>query len=150
MKNIKKFMSFFLVLLMMIVSLANTGFEVKATTNNQAVVYYYNANWNNANIHYKVGNGNWTSVPGVAMESSSEQSGYKWKYVIDLGSASSATVCFNDGNGNWDSRNASNYTVYRGSYGVKNETVTQLAEAEFKTTISADQTSVTKGRFIKP
>lgn len=146
MKTIKKIMSFFLVLLMMIASLANTGFEIKAATNNQAIVYYYNANWTKANIHYKVGNGSWTSVPGVAMESSSDQSGYKWKYVIDLGSAEEATVCFNDGNGNWDSRNAKNYTVKAGSYGVKNETVTELAE--FKTTISADQTSVVVGTQI--
>lgn len=148
MKNIKKFLSFFLVLLMTVASLANTGFEIKAASK-QAVVYYYNTNWTKANIHYKVGNGNWTSVPGVAMEKSSEQSGYNWKYVIDLGSADEATVCFNNGNGDWDSRNAKNYTVKAGTYGIKNQSVNELSTVtptptpEFKTTISANTTSGT-------
>lgn len=152
MKNIKKFLSFCLVMLMTIASLANTGFEIKAASK-QAVVYYYNTNWTKANIHYKVGNGNWTSVPGVAMEKSSEQAGYTWKYVIDLGSADNATVCFNNGNGDWDSRNSQNYTVKAGSYGVKNQTVKALTTVtptptvtpEFKTTISANTTSGTVG-----
>ena len=40
----------------------------------------------------------------------------------------------------------SKYTVYAGSYGVKNQTVTKLAE--FKTTISADKTSVEVGTTV--
>ena len=80
----------------------------------KVVVYYNNSNWSNANIHYGI-NGNWTNVPGVAMKSSDNPK-YTWKYVIDLGDASSVQVCFNNGNGSWDSRNGANYTLTAGSY----------------------------------
>lgn len=96
--------------------------------NNQAVVYYGNDNWNSANIHYQVGNGSWTTVPGVKMEESSAHEGYSWKYVIDLGDASNATVCFNNGNNSWDSKNGSNYTVGKGTYGIKNGSVNEMQD----------------------
>ena len=81
----------------------------------QAVVYYDNASWNKANIHYCVDNGSWTNVPGVQMQDSDNPK-YTWKYVIDLGDASSVQVCFNDGEGHWDSCNGANYTLTAGSY----------------------------------
>ena len=90
---------------------------------NTATVYY-KSNWSQANIHYSV-NGQWTSVPGVAMTATTEQSGYNWKYVINLGSATTATVCFNNGS-NWDSNNSSNYEVKAGTYGVKDGVVYEL------------------------
>ena len=93
---------------------------------NRAVVYYANASFSQANIHYMIDNGTWTIVPGVAMEKSTEQSGYTWKYVIELGDEIGATICFNDGNGNWDSRDQLNYEVGVGSYGIKNATVSKL------------------------
>lgn len=93
---------------------------------NNAIVYYGNSSWNSAYIHYRIGTGEWTTAPGVIMESSSEQSGYTWKFVIELGEETSATVCFNDGNNSWDSKNGTNYTVNVGTYGVKNSTVTKL------------------------
>ena len=99
-------------------------------TMNQATVYYANSAWNNAYIHYKVGNGEWTTVPGVKMNTSSEKSGYTWKYTIDLGSESEAVVCFNNGNGAWDSKNGSNYLVYAGDYGIKNGQVTKLGAVD--------------------
>ena len=89
-------------------------------------VYYANAGWTTAYIHYKVGNGSWTSVPGKRMSVSTDQTGYTWKYTIDLGNASEVTVCFNNGNGIWDSRNESNYKVYAGIYGIKEQKVTEL------------------------
>lgn len=95
---------------------------------NVVEVYYYNARWTNAYIHYKVGNGDWTSIPGKKMITSTEQSGYTWKYTIDLGTATEATVCFNNGNGSWDSRNQANYKVYAGKYGIKEEKVTKLQQ----------------------
>ena len=95
---------------------------------NTATVYYANSSWNNAYIHYKVGNGSWTSVPGVKMEESSAQDGYTWRYDIDLGEESNATVCFNNGNNVWDSNNGANYTVSKGTYGIKNGSVTELTD----------------------
>ena len=65
---------------------------------NEATVYYSNSSWTQAYIHYQVENGSWTSVPGVKMADNTNGNGYTWKYVIDLGTANKATVCFNNGN----------------------------------------------------
>ena len=97
---------------------------------NTIEVYYQNTNWENAYIHYRIGDGEWTNVPGVKMSNSNEQSGYRWKYTIDLGTATEATVCFNNGSGLWDSKNQENYKVYAGSYGIKNQAVNKLQNVE--------------------
>lgn len=93
---------------------------------NSATIYYANGSWNKAYIHFKTTSGEWTTVPGELMATSSEQNGYTWKYTIELGEDNGATVCFNNGNGSWDSRNGSNYAVGVGTFGVKNGTVTEL------------------------
>lgn len=109
---------------------------------NLATVYYNNNSWNDAYIHYKVNNGEWTSVPGVKMENASDMDGYTYKYVIDLGTETEATVCFNNGNGSWDSRNGSNYTVSKGVQGIKNQTITRLDNPATATpTITATPTT---------
>lgn len=77
------------------------------------------------NIHYQVGSGSWTAVPGVAMAPTNERPGYTHKYTIDLGSSTYANVCFNDGNGSWDSRNGANYRVESGTYTCSNGTITK-------------------------
>ena len=94
----------------------------------KTTVYYSNSSWTQAYIHYKVGNGNWTTAPGVKMEDNTSDNGYTWKYVIDLGDADNTTVCFNNGNGNWDSNNGNNYPLNAGSYGIKNKTTEELPE----------------------
>ncbi|MCR5607797.1 MAG: alpha-amylase [Lachnospiraceae bacterium] len=87
-----------------------------------ATVYYYNANnWSNVNIHYSIDGKNWTDVPGVAMKKGSN--GY-YTYTLELGKNEGAVVCFNDGNGNWDSRNAQNYSIGTGSFTIKDGNVT--------------------------
>ena len=111
MKSMKKAFAFLLSLTLIVGIFSNTGvgFTAKAaTTENLVTVFYKNSDWSGVpNIHYKVGS-TWTDVPGVPMTKSSEQSGYKYKYVISLGSHSKATVCFNDGKGHWDSCNGQN------------------------------------------
>ena len=105
--------------------------------NSIATIYYNNSSWSDANIHYCVDNGSWTSVPGVAMEES-DIDGYTWKYEIDLGTESGVQVCFNNGNNWWDSQNGANYYVTAGTYGIKDGTVTEL-DLEFTATLTADQ-----------
>lgn len=95
-----------------------------------AITLYYSTGWTKAYCHYKVGNGSWTTVPGVAMKASTEKSGYNWKLVIDLKGATNATVCFNNGSGSWDSKNGSNYSISAGTYGVKNGVVSKLTPVE--------------------
>ena len=91
-------------------------------------VYYSNKNYNQAYIHFKTNNGSWTAAPGIKMDDNTSNNGYTWKYVIDLDHADGATVCFNNGNGSWDSKNGSNYSVGVGSYGIQNGTVEKLQE----------------------
>lgn len=84
---------------------------------NQVVVYYkraINTSWTAANVHYNV-NGSWTVAPGVAMTKVS--AGY-WSYTIDLGDASTTTLCFNNGANAWDNNGGKNYTLSAGSYVV--------------------------------
>ena len=89
------------------------------------IAIYYNG-YANPNIHYQVGNGAWTNVPGVAMTPTNELAGCTHKYTIDLGDATYANVCFNDGNGNWDSRNGDNYRFTQGTYKFNNGTITAM------------------------
>lgn len=89
-------------------------------------LYYDNPDWSIAYIHYKIGNGSWTDIPGIKMERSNERSGYGWKYVIDLGNEETAEVCFNNGSGKWDSKSMENYIIYAGIYGIKNKKIYEL------------------------
>lgn len=107
------------------VAIATKDFNV--VDNNTTTVYYNNNSWTKAYVHYKVDGGEWTTVPGVQMDSSSEQSGYTWKYEIDLADASGVTVCFNNGSGFWDSKNGSNYYLGTGTYGIKNSNIYELS-----------------------
>lgn len=126
MNHAKKVFAFLLSLIMVIGVFANTGVTINASEGNTVTVYY-NSAWNQAYIHYRQANGTWTNVPGEKMSKSSEVNGYNWKATINLGNNNSTQICFNDGNGNWDSRNAQNYTVSTGTYGVRNGQVSQIA-----------------------
>lgn len=114
------------------------NYSVADEIKNEAVVYYCNDSFTNAYIHYMVGDGEWTIVPGVEMEENTSSNGYTWRYVIDLDEADGATVCFNDGNGNWDSNNGSNYRLKAGAYGIKNGTMEELQEG-LMISVSADR-----------
>ncbi|GGO27634.1 alpha-amylase [Microbispora rosea subsp. aerata] len=88
-------------------------------TGNSATVYYYTG-WNPAYIHYGI-NGSWTTVPGVAMDTAC--TGWK-KKTIDLGTATSFQVTFNNGSGSWDNNQGRDYTIGTGTSTVKNGVVT--------------------------
>ena len=90
-------------------------------TSNTVTIYYHNY-WNDTYAHYSVGNGEWTNVPGVKMTDVTSEYA---KITIELGSANSMTVCFNDGSGTWDNNNSQNYTLGAGTYTIKNGTVTK-------------------------
>lgn len=95
--------------------------------NENTITVYYSTGWATPYIHFKIGNGDWTTAPGVAMEATQEQSGYNFKYVINIGEEDNAVVCFNNGNNSWDSKNGANYTLSSsGVYGVRNGVITTL------------------------
>ncbi len=102
-------------------------YVVKANADNILTIYY--KGYNNPFIHYQIGNGNWTEVPGTAMNSTNEMEGYTHKSVINLGSSTYAYVCFNDGNGNWDSNNGQNYYFEAGTYTYQNGVITPVDDS---------------------
>ena len=107
-----------------VLSSVSKTFVVEEAPKNEVTIYYNG--YSNPNIHYQVGNGSWTNVPGVAMEATDELAGYTHKYTIDLGDADYANVCFNDGHNNWDSRNGANYRFTQGTYKFSNGTITAM------------------------
>ena len=110
---------------------------------NQVTVYY--KGYSSPYIHYQVGNGSWTSAPGVKMETSSDVDGYTHMASIDLGSASSLTACFNDGNGSWDNNNRNNYTFTAGYYTLKDGVVTKISKPTKTLGITSLTTNYSKG-----
>nr|MCR5608469.1 hypothetical protein [Lachnospiraceae bacterium] len=87
-------------------------------SSNTTTIYY--KGYDKPYIHYCVEGQNWTNVPGFAMNEDTSLDGYTHKYTIDLSNSSKVYVCFNDGNGNWDSGNGQNYTFEKGVYTYSN------------------------------
>lgn len=86
-----------------------------------AATVYYATGWATPNIHYKVGSGSWTAVPGVAMAPAC--TGWHVK-SIELGGTSGLTAAFNDGAGTWDNNGGRDYVISAGPVKVQNGTVT--------------------------
>jgi len=82
---------------------------------------YYATGWATANIHYRVGSGTWTAVPGAAMAAAC--TGWKVK-TIELGGSSGLTAAFNNGSGSWDNNGGADYAIGSGPVKVSNGTVT--------------------------
>lgn len=92
---------------------------IEFNSNPNNITIYYKG-YNTPYIHYQVGSKNWTAVPGYAMTATKEVRDYTHKYTINLGEETYANVCFNDGNGNWDSKNGANYRFEAGTYTYSN------------------------------
>lgn len=100
-------------------SSSNNTSNNNTVTNNTATVYYETV-WSTPYAHYQIGNGGWTDVPGVQMDKVNDQYA---KITLDLGTATTANICFNNGNNSWDSRNGKNYAIGVGTYTVSNGAV---------------------------
>ena len=121
----------------------------KDTTDNLVVIYY--VGYYSPYIHYQVENGSWTNAPGYKMIATNEKDGYSHKYVINLGDKNYANVCFNDGNGNWDSNNGKNYRFNKGTYTFKNGVITPVEDDKFgieSFDITPADGKITVGDFI--
>ena len=106
------------------ISIISEAENIMPDSTNNITIYYIG--FDNPNIHYQVGNRNWTDVPGIPMESTSEMQGFSHVYTIELGDSNYANVCFNDGHGNWDSRYGQNYYFEKGCYTYSNGTITKI------------------------
>ena len=121
----------------------------KDTTDNIVAIYY--VGYQSPYIHYQVENGSWTNAPGYKMTATNEKNGYSHKYVINLGDKNYANVCFNDGNGNWDSNNGKNYRFNKGTYTFKNGVITPVEDDKFgieSFDITPADGKITVGDFI--
>ncbi|MCR5608713.1 MAG: hypothetical protein K6G26_06585 [Lachnospiraceae bacterium] len=96
---------------------------------NAAIIYY--SGYSNPNIHYCIDGREWTTVPGIAMTKTTEKPGYTHMAEIDLGDAEGVTVCFNDGNNNWDSNNGKNYRFGKGIYTYKNGSINKIGDITY-------------------
>lgn len=125
------------------------GFTVLEQASNELTVYY--KGYACPNIHYQIGAGAWTDVPGVKMTPTNEVNGYTHKYTIDLGDAEYANVCFNDGSGSWDNNNGQNYRFEAGTYGCSGGVTVPLDLSKPRVTqltVSAQDGELTVGKSI--
>ena len=83
---------------------------VHESTNNNAVIYY--RGYKDPVIGYILGSGQLTEKK--MWFNDTEQYGYVSKYVIPLGSNTTARVKFGNGSGKWDDNNGQYYTVKKG------------------------------------
>ena len=98
---------------------------VTEKSKNSITIYY--KGYDTPYMHYKIGNGAWTSAPGIRMEATNEKPGYTHKLTIDLGDSKDLTACFNNGHGSWDSRNGANYYFQEaGTYTYSNGSINKI------------------------
>lgn len=94
------------------VSQTSQSFSTPVLTHTATV--YYKRGFATPHIHYRPNGGSWTALPGKAMIDDEAYCGYS-RYSIELGSATSVEVAFNDGGGNWDSNYGANYWFGEGA-----------------------------------
>ncbi len=96
-------------------SAASAAKSVKTSTAVQnKITVYYKKGFATTCFHYAPAGGSWTTAPGPQM-AASEVSGYN-EITVDIGSATSIQVAFNNCSGQWDSNNGSNYTFNVGTW----------------------------------
>ncbi|MCH5296052.1 MAG: hypothetical protein J1E85_00110, partial [Ruminococcus sp.] len=122
---------------------ASRTFETEPNT--AKITIYYSGFNSSPNIHYQVGNGSWTEVPGVNLLSNYSIDNIPYKYTIYLTSGNYANVCFNDIYGNWDNNNGQNYRFYEGTYSFSNGQISKYSPAVEDLQISSFNVSPIKG-----
>jgi|GEM_PF-154197 len=100
------------------------------------IYYKTNSSWEAYNIHYQVGSGDWTAVPGVQMSPACE--GWVRKTVSSKGS--SVTATFNDRGMTWDSKDGANYALYGEVVAVADGVVTEGNPCAGQTELPEDPT----------
>lgn len=126
----------------------SSSIDYQINKNNITTIYY--KGYSNPYIHYKVGDGSWTTVPGVSMISTNDIDMYEYKATIDLDESKILTACFNDGKGCWDNNNNNkNYTFESGIFGVYNNIIKPLNIELSIDSINMDkQSPITKGTNV--
>ncbi len=101
------------------VSAASAAALVKTAESNSVTIYYKNASFGTAYMHYKLdGTTAWTTPPGVKM-SASAYAGYS-AVTVPLGKAAGLTAAFNNGGSTWDNNGTANYHFGSGTWSLVN------------------------------
>jgi alpha-amylase len=87
------------------------------------VTIYYNTNWTSPHIHYAIGNGNWTTLPGRALSPASHYPGY-YEVTIPLEDDATLTAAFNNGASSWDNNRGRDYRFPAGIHTVRDGQIT--------------------------
>lgn len=89
------------------------------------VYYATDKGWNAYNVHYKVGTGAWTAVPGVPMTAAC--TGWVSRQIAlpsgATGAAATVTAAFTNGSGAWDSNGGKDYSLSGAAVAVSGGTV---------------------------
>ncbi|RYQ16067.1 alpha-amylase [Bifidobacterium pseudolongum subsp. globosum] len=107
-------------------------------------VYYPASNFgaNSTYLHYRIGTGTWTTVPGVKMEAACD--GYV-KYTIEGTEGGQVEFVFNNGSGQWDNNGNKNYTASGANVVVENGTVGSVAPCV--TVVPVSSVAISGGDF---
>ncbi|WP_102193764.1 carbohydrate binding domain-containing protein [Microbacterium aurantiacum] len=89
-------------------------------TDDLTVYYSTSTGWSAYNVHYRVGSGAWTAVPGQAMQAAC--TGWVSRTIDSNGSA--VTAAFTNGSGVWDNNGGADYALTGVTAAVGNGTVT--------------------------
>ena len=91
------------------------------TSSTGATTVYYSTSktWSAYKVHYQVGGGAWTTVPGETMTAAC--SGWVSRQIAAGGAT--ITAAFNDGNGTWDNNGSKNYALSGSVAAVKDGAV---------------------------
>jgi alpha-amylase len=91
------------------------------------VYYSTDKGWNAYNVHYRVGTGSWTTVPGASMAPAC--TGWVSKEIAvpggATGGAATITAAFNDGSGAWDSNGGKDYALSGAAVAISGGVVVQ-------------------------
>lgn len=87
---------------------------------NQTVYYSTNKGWSGYNVHYQVGSGAWTAVPGKTMAAACTG----WVSTTIATGGATVTAAFTNGSGTWDNNGSANYTLSGTTAAVKDGAVT--------------------------
>ncbi|PFG29411.1 carbohydrate binding domain-containing protein [Paramicrobacterium agarici] len=107
-------------------------------TGDMTLFYSADAGWDAYYAHYRVGDGEWTTVPGVAMEQACDG----WYSVTVADGASGTTFAFNNGAGTWDNNGKQDYRVSGSVVTVASGQVSGTAPCDLPSTAPTTPTDV--------
>lgn len=96
-----------------------TGEQSEGSTSE--IFYKTNGSWSDYYIHYRIGDGEWTTAPGVKLQERCE--GW-YGASIDIGETADLTAAFNNGSGSWNNNGGNDFALSSGVQTIADGAVT--------------------------